>query len=395
MPNESVPLEPKKTDNARSREANRKPKRLQPQEKAKKEPARFTQKYPEEPEDEEIDHELVHKYYEQKQNIDKGEASKRIAVLNLDWESIDSSDILRISAPFVDEGAIVSVKIYSTPFGRRMQQEEESYGPILSAAQTDIQREKLPDSVESHHTDITQCDTNKDPESSIPEEEIRKYIKNRMKCYYAVIELKSKEEAVSLYEAIDGLEIDETLNFIDARFIPDDYIIKDIPKEEVEKPSKLKKKIPKNPLYHTKAELKWEKDAVRGKALRDLFTEKEVDLDLAEELVDVSDDSEKQEKYREVFKDIIEPVKMEVQKEVKTEKENISSGKGSKQRGERENRKTTRKTVEDEIVREETEDEDNSSDAAIIEEDPRFAKQKNNPEFAVDTSHPAYKLRKK
>lgn len=394
MPKESAPLDPKKAASAR-REACRNPKRARPQEKEKKELARFAPKYPEESEDEEIDHELVHKYYEQNQDVQKGDASNRIAVLSLDWDSIDSSDILRISAPFVDEGAIVSVRIYTTPFGRRMQQEEESHGPIMPAAraQDPAQIDKLPDSAESHHTGNSHCETGGGAESSIPEEEIRKYIKNTMKCYYAVIELKSKEAAVSLYEAIDGLEIDETLNFIDARFVPDGCIIKDTPKEEVDKPSKLRKKIPKNPLYHTKAELKWEKDTVRGKALRDLFTEKEVDLDLAEELVDVSDDSEKQEKYREAFKDILHATP-QMKREAQTE--NASSGFANRQRGERENRKVPRKSVEEEIVGEESEDEDKSSEVSLVEEDPRFAKQKNNPEFAVDTSHPAYnRLRKK
>jgi len=356
--------------------------------------------------------------------IPKGAPSRRLAIVNLDWDSIDASSIYQIISGFSKPEEILGVKLYKTPFGKSQLEKEAKEGPLVSSRAE-----------------------NRD-------QEIRKYIKNRMKYFYAVVEFASAEIAEVVYEAIDGLEIGETHNFIDARFLPEGAQIKDEIEDEATKPSKISKRIPKNPLYHTKAELRWDEDAVREEYLKDLFTKENVDLEIADELVDASDDEEKKSQYRKALLDSLydaegsevdesgvdgdemhESVNGDAEgsgvdrsetdnddidnddmdKSVNGDRYLDKSSRDKKDAGSGypENRnaggkrvkphpgepkqplagRAKRSRVEDEIVQEEDDLEDldelEEESVEIAPGDERFAKEKNNPDFSVDVMHPS------
>ncbi|KAI5180030.1 hypothetical protein NEOKW01_0359 [Nematocida sp. AWRm80] len=307
------------------------------------------------------------------EDIMLGEATTRIAIVNLDWESIDSKDLYKIIAGFIPEEEIKHVRVYKTPLGKKVLEKEEAQGPQVHISNDKEEQQK----------------------------NIRDYMRIRMKYFYAVAEFHSLESAKTVYDQIDGLEIEETFNFIDARFIPEETNITDDLENECTTMSKLTKTIPKNTLYHTNAKIQWEEDLIRDKSLKDLFTEETIDINLADELIDMSDDNTKQEYYKKQLKDslaLTEPTDKENHSPYKPE-DPTQTKKDPKQKDikEKDTKKKKVHSLEDEIVKEEeslSETEDSSLDIPL-QPDSRFTKNQNNADFAVDQMHPAYLAKKR
>ncbi|KAI5192504.1 hypothetical protein NEMIN01_2055 [Nematocida minor] len=290
-------------------------------------------------------------------SVPRGDVSTRLAVLNIDWESIGANEIYRVIKVFLSAENIKKVTIYKTKLGKRELEKEEKEGPAVLKLDEDL---------------------------GTTDSDIREYLKKKMKYFYAVIEVDTEEKAKELYAAIDGLEIEDTHNYIDARFIPADAPINDEVVEETTEMSKNIRKIPINPLYSTKPQLKWDEDPVRDRYLRDLF-DKDFDMDVANDLIDASDDEEKQAYYKKIMMPETE----------ETEPENKPAKKNTKEKKEA---KTADKAVDDEDIRMEVSNdsqEEESSEVVILGEDDRFAKGNNNPDFTVDVTHPAYVAKQK
>ncbi|XP_074845469.1 ESF1 homolog [Carettochelys insculpta] len=138
------------------------------------------------------------------------EITNRLAVCNMDWDRLKAKDLLALFNSFIPKGGVIfSVKIYPSEFGKKRLKEEELQGPVelLSipeeAAEQDwIYREKL-----------------------------RDYQFKRLKYFYAVVECDSPETANKIYEECDGLEFESSCSFVDLRFIPDDVVFDDEPKD--------------------------------------------------------------------------------------------------------------------------------------------------------------------
>lgn len=311
-------------------------------------------------------------------SIALGHASKRLAFVNLDWDSIDAKDIYRIANGFAKAEEIVSVRLYKTKYGRAMIEQEEKSGPPIAFSKKN------------------------------QDQQIREYLKNKMKYCYAVAEFASAEVAESVYEAIDGAEIDETRHAIDVRFVPDEKVIDDELVEETTQPSKLNKKLSKNPLFHTKIHLAWEEDTERERTFRDLFIKGDLDLDLAHELIDASDDEEKQAGYRQVVEEEMKRVRQEQLAGLANDDDDDGDDNEGKEKGEAENgsseldnsdsapakRSTSRRTerLENEVVQDavSSPESDNEENEPELPEDPRFTQEKSNPDFSVDPTHPQF-----
>eukprot|EP01117_Protostelium_nocturnum_P006329 TRINITY_DN2284_c0_g1_i4.p1 TRINITY_DN2284_c0_g1~~TRINITY_DN2284_c0_g1_i4.p1 ORF type:complete len:681 (-),score=260.41 TRINITY_DN2284_c0_g1_i4:342-2270(-) len=138
--------------------------------------------------------------------VEIGDATRRIAIQNLDWTYIKAVDIFVLCQSFVPSGgAIKSVTVYPSDFGLEKMKEDEELGPSVF-------REGEEKESESDEDEIEEVDTRK----------LRKYELNKLKYYYAVVECDGVETAQSIYNNADGMEIEKTANVIDMRYIPDE-----------------------------------------------------------------------------------------------------------------------------------------------------------------------------
>ncbi|EHY64718.1 uncharacterized protein NESG_01873 [Nematocida ausubeli] len=285
-------------------------------------------------------------------DVPLGDTSSRVAILNVDWESIGVHEIYRVINAFVPKGQIKKVSLYKTKLGSR-EMAVEGHDELA------IMNLKINDETQ--------------------EMEIREYIKKKMKYFYAVVEVENEEIGKELYTSIDGQEIENTHNYIDARFIPSGFVIDDELVEEITQSTEKIARIPMNPLYSTKPQLRWDEDPVRDRYLKDLFVN-EIDLDVADNLIDASDDEEKQKYYKKAMQMEIPQQKSEDEDQLESIKEPVEKS------------KTHNKSVDDEDIAMESsgdEEMEESSEAVLVGDDKRFAKE-NNPDFNIDKTHPAY-----
>lgn len=111
------------------------------------------------------------------------------------------------------------------------------------------------------------------------QEALRKYERQRMRYYYAVIECDSVATAVQLYDACDGLEVGNTSITFNLQFIPDDVAIDyaaardsatEVPPNY--KPGSVSHGVGTISLDHTKVKLSWDETPLdRRRLLRQDF----------------------------------------------------------------------------------------------------------------------------
>ncbi|XP_064478666.1 ESF1 homolog [Ornithodoros turicata] len=156
----------------------------------------------EEDEDEEADSAVEVEWGELDRDAPRSEdASRRLALCNLDWDKLQAQDLFVLLHSFKPpEGTVCSVKIYLSEFGRTSLAEEEKRGPLLEKT-----------------------------EKGHDEEALRRYHLKRLKYYYAVAECDSVDTADHLYKELDGREYEASGTCLDLRFVPDDMVFNDEP----------------------------------------------------------------------------------------------------------------------------------------------------------------------
>ncbi|EAN30623.2 NUC153 domain protein [Theileria parva strain Muguga] len=238
---------------------------------------------------------------EEKEPIEYGEESDRIAVIGCDWDNITADDLFvlfeTIYRSITNNNFVTAVKraaIYLSDIGEKKISEENVSGPSIE-------------------NDTDKRDEEDDDETR--QEALRKYQKERSRYYYGVVELNSVEKAKILYDELDGTEVSFAIDGLDLRFVPASL-------EFPRKPTSESFKIPDNyqppvgsqsALRHSKVECKWDiTPAKRFKTLTKRFTEQELaSLDLSEYLA--SDDSENDVEEENVsnYKRLVKEVNME------------------------------------------------------------------------------------
>ena len=225
---------------------------------------------------------------EQTEDVPMGEVSRRIAVVNLDWDNLRAMDIMAVSSSFVPtEGKIESVTIYPSEFGRERLQREELEGPpreIFASSTREVEDEEPEEDSDE--------DDDKEIERKLQEEQVdegdefdtaklRQYQLERLRYYYAVITCSSKSTAKTLYDSMDGREYLTTSNFFDLRFVPDSTSFEDdAPSDECTslppgyKPNEFRTEA----LTHSKVRLTWDQDDVqRQEVQKRAFSRAEID----------------------------------------------------------------------------------------------------------------------
>ncbi|XP_031476702.1 pre-rRNA-processing protein ESF1 [Nymphaea colorata] len=190
------------------------------------------------------------------------EATRRIAMVNMDWDQIKAVDLYVLMSSFLPEsGQLVSVAIYPSEFGLKSMEEEAVHGP----------------------SGIFASDDDEDSEGNgaeIDEAKLRAYEKSKLRYYYAVVECDSSATADHLYKECDGVEFERTSNILDLRFIPDDMQFNHPPRDiATEAPSNYEcKDFHTRALQQSKVQLSWDNDEPeRIKSLRQKLSQKQLD----------------------------------------------------------------------------------------------------------------------
>ncbi|XP_064503635.1 ESF1 homolog [Pseudopipra pipra] len=233
--------------------------------------------------------EIEHSWRELDKDAPRGdEITSRLAVCNMDWDRLKAKDLLALFTSFTPKGgAVFSVKIYPSEFGKERLKEEEQKGPV----------------------ELFELPENTTEEDGIYREKLREYQFKRLKYFYAVVECDSPETANKIYEECDGLEFESSCSFIDLRFIPDNVTFDDKPKDEASEVNVAAYK----PKYFTsaamgtsKVDITWdETDHERVTSLSRTFNKEELlDMDFQAYLASSSEEEEEEQQDGDVVNEM-------------------------------------------------------------------------------------------
>ncbi|RKP23604.1 hypothetical protein SYNPS1DRAFT_11208, partial [Syncephalis pseudoplumigaleata] len=242
--------------------------------------------------------------------IPLGDATRRIGVVNLDWDNIKATDLFTIFNGFKPNGSVVhSVKIYTSEFGK--QRLEQASAAREGPPKEIFSRNDGSDSEESDE-EVTEASLFKsDDGEEFNKEALRKYQLERLRYYFAVVECDKVSTARTIYEQCDGAEVEATSNFFDLRYIPDDMAFDDEPVAVASGASENHKRLEfaTQALQHSNITLTWDDDDPdRAKVLRQKFNKNDLqDMDFKAYLASSSDESEEEdvEAMRRRYKDLL------------------------------------------------------------------------------------------
>ncbi|KAF4075375.1 hypothetical protein AMELA_G00233950 [Ameiurus melas] len=127
------------------------------------------------------------------------QVSCRLAVCNMNWDRLKATDLLALFSSFKPKGgAVLSVTIYPSEFGKERLKAEQAQGPLELTS--------LPDDPDADTED-----------QRIYREKVRDYQFKRLRYYYAVVECDSPETAAKIYEECDGFEYESSCSTLDLR----------------------------------------------------------------------------------------------------------------------------------------------------------------------------------
>lgn len=230
-----------------------------------------------------------------------GDPSKTLAVVNLDWDHVKSSDLMITFSSFIPNGGkIENICIYPSEFGKERMKREEVEGPPRELFQKKKLKHKSNKNVEEKE-DVSDVDINDlyeegDAEKDVDTKALRQYQLERLRYYYAIVYCNNIETAKSIYDNCDSTEYESTANMIDIRYVPEGMEFHDVPRDQCDS-------IPKNykplnfstdALQHSNVKLTWdETPADRIEIAKRAFSQKEIDdMDFKAYLASDSEDEE-------------------------------------------------------------------------------------------------------
>ena len=225
-----------------------------------------------------------------------GEASPRIAVVNLDWDNIRAIDLMAVFSSFVPSGGrILKISIYPSDFGKERMEKEDLEGPPREIfgvkeeadgeAYSSSSEEDDPDGLDEQDEEenIKQSLLKEDTGEEFNSSKLRRYQMERLRYYFAVLICSSTPVAQAIYEAVDGTEYLTTANFFDLRFVPSDVDFSaDKARDECERvPDGYKpNEFITDALQHSKVKLTWDaEDRTRKEAQKRAFGGSRADID--------------------------------------------------------------------------------------------------------------------
>lgn len=278
--------------------------------------------------------------------IETGEVTKRIAVVNIDWDHIKAVDLMALFTSFAPAGGRVeNISIYPSEFGKERMQREELEGPPKEIFKKRSDSDSEPDSEESDaESNFSGFDSDEEVKKELLQEgndqdfdsdALRTYQLERLRYFYAVIVCSDEGTAHAIYEATDGSEYLSSSNFLDLRFVPDDVTFDDEPREECSQvPAGYKPvEFVTDALQHSKVKLTWDmhpEEVTRKESIKQAFTGSRADIadnDLKAYLASDSSDDEEEEEIVEAVEEVDEEPKLS-KKELARQKMRAALGLG-------------------------------------------------------------------
>ncbi|KAI1498695.1 hypothetical protein F5X99DRAFT_315283 [Biscogniauxia marginata] len=277
-------------------------------------------------------------------DVEMGEVTKRIAIVNLDWDHIKSTDLMALFSSFAPKGGrIERVSIYPSEFGKERMQREELEGPpreIFKKDAKDKDRDSEADA-ESDSEDEEEDDEKiknelleEGDDQDFDNDALRSYQLDRLRYYYAVMVCSDTATAGKIYQSTDGTEYQTSSNFIDLRFIPDDVTFDDEPRDECDSlPSDYKPtEFTTDALQHSKVKLTWDThpdDVARRENMKKAFSASRAELEENDLRAYLASDSEDEDGYQEEIEEVANNQPKLTKKELKAQKLREALGLGS------------------------------------------------------------------
>ncbi|GFR49411.1 hypothetical protein Agub_g11465, partial [Astrephomene gubernaculifera] len=158
--------------------------------------------------------------------IPQQEETRRLALVDLDWDAVRAVDILAVLRSFLPRGAeVVRVTVYPSDFGLQRMAEEAAMGPQLilkptsaaaGAAAAAAEKQPAAGKRKGGATDDA------DEGSEVDKRRLAAYEKSRLRYYYAIVECDCIATALHLYNECDGMEFERSACKFDMRFVPDE-----------------------------------------------------------------------------------------------------------------------------------------------------------------------------
>ena len=222
------------------------------------------------------------------EQVEWGEAHRRLAVLDCEWSRMSAVDILAIVRCFVPPGgSIADVTVFPSKIGMEAMAKEERHGPQLEGVVPTPVDESAPnDDGDGGSGEYQEYDP----------EVLRKYELGKLKWYFAVVTCDSVATAEHVYKECDGLEYERSgLNF-DFRYIADDVQFDQAPRDSAtDVPLNYKQPMFSNKATSSsKVELTWDQDDPdRFKLRKKKFTKDDInEHDLQAYLASDSEDEQ-------------------------------------------------------------------------------------------------------
>ncbi|KAJ3563438.1 hypothetical protein NP233_g8936 [Leucocoprinus birnbaumii] len=241
---------------------------------------------------------------EEKEDVGVASRTRRLAVVNLDWDHVRASHLYKIfsslvspTAPYVPvtvatvsdkegglkkgkagaspiaKGAVLSVRVYPSEFGKARMEREEREGPPA-----EIFKKKRKEPEEINEKTIYEVG---DAENDYDEDALRRYQLERLRYYYAIVECDTTEAASHIYNQLEGTELERSANVFDLSFVPDEMTFENDPRDEAAEDVSTNYKPVEyvtDALRHSKVKLTWdEDDPERHQVTRRTLTRQEIE----------------------------------------------------------------------------------------------------------------------
>ncbi|GJE99497.1 hypothetical protein PsYK624_157610 [Phanerochaete sordida] len=224
---------------------------------------------------------------EEEDGVPEADRTRRLAVVNLDWDHVKAQHLYKIFSSLVSptasalasgssskpdtkakrgnlvtRGKVLSVRVYPSEFGKERLAREEREGPPAELFKSKGEDEA--GDAEDYN-----------------EEALRKYQLERLRYYYAIVECDTVEAASHIYNELEGTELERSANVFDLSFVPEEMTFddefRDEATEDVNAPYKPLD-FTTDALRHSKVKLTWdEDDPERLQLTRRPLTRKEIE----------------------------------------------------------------------------------------------------------------------
>lgn len=232
-----------------------------------------------------IDDEFLEGGEGEEEDVPRGRATRKLAVLGLDWSTTRAVDIYASLSSFCPAGKTIDfVEVHPSKFGLERLAVEARFGPqVIAKADLEIveearkknliqeQKKEGSGALENLANDdagdgdsdaIDSDEEDTDLQKWKSQKALRKYEEERLKYYYGVVQFEDVKSADAVYEQCDGVEYSQSGCAFDLRFIPDNMIIETTPRDRADKlPDRYRPpNVTLSSLNNSNVKLTWDAD---------------------------------------------------------------------------------------------------------------------------------------